>query len=514
MRVSKNLLRKNTLKNLKNSAKEDNLDRKVSLGVNALFLKNPLTGVGKRALSIYGRLPQKFSEIIITFFIPYSLSSSCLECLRGYGIDLLNNQSKNFRVIITPIWGLNLPVIREFSEWWWLHFYLPLLLYRYQIDVYEAPWSRGIPYLFPYRLVNVLFRLRKIFFPNKFSFDKDIKRSAMVITIHDLIPLYSLRFLEDTRNFKKKLWLKIKKAYRKFQSIFYRYRLAKELQTADKIIVVSPQVYRDVLHYFPVVPLAKIVFIPNGISINGENKANKSNKKRVWNYIIKHGSPNFVGYSFLKQSSKKFLFYVGGFSPRKNLVRLLSALKTLKKINKISEQYGLVIAGKENHYFRRVLLPMIQNHPCPIFRLDYLPETELPTFYQEAEWLLYPSLMEGFGMPPLEALAEGGRVLIDKELPINRGVSHQESFIVERLRQTFSHRMIESWWKDRVMEVNTLEINEIIKALDKIISRSERNKIKFYSTRLWGKDSPLSWESLTSEYVNLLSAIISPQSKF
>lgn len=512
MRVSKNLLRKSTLKNLKNSAKGNSLDQKVSLGINALFLKNPLTGVGKRALSIYGRLPQKFPEIIITFFTPYSLSSSCLECLRGYGIDLLNNQSKNFRGIITPIWGLNLPIIREFSEWWWLHFHLPLLLHRYQIDVYEAPWSRGIPYLFPYRLVNALFRLGKIFFPNKFSLDKDIKRSAMIITIHDLIPLYSLHFLEDKKDFKKKLWLKIKKTYRKFQSISYRYRLVKELQAADKIIVVSPQVYRDVLYYFPVVPLSKIIFIPNGI--NGENKTNKNYNKRVWNYIINHGSPNFVGYSFLKQSSKKFLFYVGGFSPRKNLVRLLSALKTLKKINKASEQYGLVIAGKENHYFRRVLLPMIQSHPFPIFRLDYLPETELPTFYQEAEWLLYPSLMEGFGMPPLEALAEGGRILIDKELPINGGVSHQESFIVERLRQTFPHRMIENWWKDRVMAMNALEVDEIEKALDQIISRSERNKVKLHSTRLWRKDSPLSWESLTTEYVNLLSAIISPQSKF
>lgn len=512
MRASKNFPRKNTLKNLKSLAKRNGSGQKISLGVNALFLKNPLTGVGKRALSIYGQLPQKIPEMIITFFIPYSLSPSCLECLREYGINLSNNQSENFKAIITPIWGLNLPVIREISEWWWLHFYLPLLLYRYQINIYEAPWSRGIPYLFPYRLVNFLFRLRKIFFPKKSSLDEDIKRPAMVITIHDLIPLYSLHFLEGEKGFKKKLWLRVKEIYRKFQSISYRYRLAKELQAADKIIVVSPQVYQDILHYFPIVPLSKIIFIPNGI--NGKNKTNKSYKKRVWNYVIKHGFSNFVGYSFSKQSSKKLLFYVGGFNPRKNLVRLLFALKILKKTNENSDQYGLVIAGKENHYFRRVLLPIVQNHPFPIIRLGYLPEIELSSFYQEAEWLLYPSLMEGFGMPPLEALAEGGRILIDKKLPINRGVGHQESFIVERFRQTFPHHMIENWWKDRVMAVNTLKVDEIVKALDKIISGSERYKTKLNSTRFWKKDSPLSWESLTTEYVDFLSAIISQQSKF
>lgn len=105
----------------------------------------------------------------------------------------------------------------------------------------------------------------------------------------------------------------------------------------------------------------------------------------------------------------KFILHVGTIEPRKNLSRLLEAFQPL-----LSDwpQLKLVLIGKKGwlyeSFFQRLTALGLQE--CVIFP-GYVAEEDLPAFYQLAEVFVYPSLYEGFGLPPLEAMACGAAVV-------------------------------------------------------------------------------------------------------
>jgi glycosyltransferase involved in cell wall biosynthesis len=106
---------------------------------------------------------------------------------------------------------------------------------------------------------------------------------------------------------------------------------------------------------------------------------------------------------------RPFLF-VGNIEPKKNVVALLEAMALLR------EEYGsqrkLVMVGAEGWGWRR---PEEKIHELGlqdrIVRLGYVPRQELPLVYASALALVFPSVVEGFGLPPLEAMACGTPVI-------------------------------------------------------------------------------------------------------
>jgi len=108
--------------------------------------------------------------------------------------------------------------------------------------------------------------------------------------------------------------------------------------------------------------------------------------------------------------SRPYLLFVGTIEPRKNLPRLVRAFE--KAVQEASLPHELVVCGPwgwRHEAAARALArsPLRQR----IRRLGYLPQEELPLLYAGAELLAYPSLLEGFGFPPLEAMALGTPVL-------------------------------------------------------------------------------------------------------
>jgi len=105
-----------------------------------------------------------------------------------------------------------------------------------------------------------------------------------------------------------------------------------------------------------------------------------------------------------------YILYVGRLDPRKNVVALTRAFADLKKTGNIPHR--LVIAGRGNSQPER-------------FRSDvekaglgrqavwtgFIPDELLPSLFSQAEVFVYPSLYEGFGLPPLEAMACGCPVI-------------------------------------------------------------------------------------------------------
>lgn len=101
-----------------------------------------------------------------------------------------------------------------------------------------------------------------------------------------------------------------------------------------------------------------------------------------------------------------FILYVGTLEPRKNIVSLIKAYHKLVSQNRIKHQ--LVLAGKKGWGYQEIF-KIVQdfNLSEKIIFTGYIPEEELVFLYNAADLFVYPSLYEGFGIPPLEALACG-----------------------------------------------------------------------------------------------------------
>jgi glycosyltransferase involved in cell wall biosynthesis len=106
---------------------------------------------------------------------------------------------------------------------------------------------------------------------------------------------------------------------------------------------------------------------------------------------------------------ENFILFVGSLEPRKNLERLLLAYQNLEKPAR--SEVKLVLAGFKGWENERIV-SLIRNMKTDVFYLGYLPQEDLAKIYNLARLFIYPSLYEGFGLPPLEAMACGCPVIV------------------------------------------------------------------------------------------------------
>ncbi|MEW5956142.1 MAG: glycosyltransferase family 1 protein, partial [Chloroflexota bacterium] len=101
-----------------------------------------------------------------------------------------------------------------------------------------------------------------------------------------------------------------------------------------------------------------------------------------------------------------YIFALGNIHPRKNLGRLLEAYLSLK--SKRPSVPAMVWGGLERWDSSELVT---QARASGVIFPGFIAPADLPTFYRQAEMLVYPSLYEGFGLPPLEAMACGAPVI-------------------------------------------------------------------------------------------------------
>ena len=103
-------------------------------------------------------------------------------------------------------------------------------------------------------------------------------------------------------------------------------------------------------------------------------------------------------------ASRPYALCVGSLEPRKNLKTLLRAWAVLP--DAIRSEFQLVIAGPkgDSGVFRDAEISQL---PPDVLLTGYVPQQDLPALYAGAAVFIYPSLYEGFGLPPLEAMACG-----------------------------------------------------------------------------------------------------------
>ncbi len=109
----------------------------------------------------------------------------------------------------------------------------------------------------------------------------------------------------------------------------------------------------------------------------------------------------------------KFVLFVGTVEPRKNLITLMRAFDELMRATDLRPQ--LVIAGQRGwlteELYAYVEQSILKQH---VIFTGYISDTELRALYSTCSVAVYPSLYEGFGLPPLEAMACGAPVITSR----------------------------------------------------------------------------------------------------
>jgi glycosyltransferase involved in cell wall biosynthesis len=161
---------------------------------------------------------------------------------------------------------------------------------------------------------------------------------------------------------------------------------------ADRIIAVSQATRRDLIAAYDV-PAEKITVVPEAAAPRFQPQPPET----VARIRAKHRLP------------EDFVLYVGTIEPRKNLIRLLEAWAALYEAH---EAPPLVIVGKHGWLSDDFYAALAKN-PChdAVRFTGYVEDEELPAIFAAATVFAFPSLYEGFGLPPLEAMACGAPVL-------------------------------------------------------------------------------------------------------
>lgn len=164
------------------------------------------------------------------------------------------------------------------------------------------------------------------------------------------------------------------------------------LNASDAVIAVSEFTRKEILHFYPDCS-KKIHVIWNGIDEFLGVSFSQQDKTRVRQ---KYGLPS------------EYLLYVGTIEPRKNLILLLKTLSVLRKENNIK----LLIIGQRGWLsaeFYKTLEDL--NLKDSVVMPGFVSGEDLPYIYHMAGLFVFPSIYEGFGLPPLEAMACGAPVL-------------------------------------------------------------------------------------------------------
>lgn len=105
---------------------------------------------------------------------------------------------------------------------------------------------------------------------------------------------------------------------------------------------------------------------------------------------------------------KKFIMYVGQQSDYKNIKRLVLAHQ---KLLKTRPELGLILVGGLNDMAKLNKAWVEKNEYKNVYFAGFIPDDQLAWIYKRAEAYVFPSLMEGFGLPALEAMTQGAPVV-------------------------------------------------------------------------------------------------------
>lgn len=203
-----------------------------------------------------------------------------------------------------------------------------------------------------------------------------------IVTIHDLI-LLNFPTLKGTTL--SPLWYKVK-------FLAYRLTIGLAIKRARKVIAVSEFTKSDILKHFK--------GIDNKIEVTYEacdhKKYDKFEENRDSEILKKYGI------------IKPYMLYVGNAYPHKNLEKLI---RCFRDVNKKDRELSLVLVGKEDYFYKRLKKLKRDLGVENVVFAGFVSDRDLNVVYRSSKAYIFPSLYEGFGLPPLEAMGMGVPVI-------------------------------------------------------------------------------------------------------
>ncbi|MEX1127218.1 MAG: glycosyltransferase family 1 protein [Vicinamibacterales bacterium] len=199
-----------------------------------------------------------------------------------------------------------------------------------------------------------------------------------VVTIHDCIHLRFPQYLPN------------RLAY-----VYARSSLWIATHRASRVLTVSETSKRDILRYFRV-PESRIDVIYNAIDERLGEAPSEAELAEVRERY---------------QLNDPFVLYTGNIKPHKNLERLIEAFHALRRGGGLDQVKLLIIGDEISKYpaLRRAVHRYKLHKHVRFF--GFVPDKTLASLYRLASVFVFPSLYEGFGLPPLEAMAAGTPVI-------------------------------------------------------------------------------------------------------
>lgn len=181
------------------------------------------------------------------------------------------------------------------------------------------------------------------------------------------------------------------------------------LKRMDAIVAVSEFTRQGVVEYLGVAP-GRVYTIHSGIDLERFHPIPEARKKLAKRYRLPGGP------------EARYILYVGSELPRKNLGTLLRAIALL--IGEVPDVHLLKVGSAGGERFRRTTERLISDLGVMdrVHFYERVPDPDLPAFYSAADICVFPSLLEGFGFPILEASACGTPV-VASDIPAFRETS-------------------------------------------------------------------------------------------
>ena len=280
-----------------------------------------------------------------TFIWTLVRNLSAIDCQNEY---LLVGSHRNFHELGPLPDNFKQMYQAEDESHWRHHVTIPFALKRQNVDVVHVPHHEA-PFFNP---------------------------SKLVVTMHDCVHLLFPH--EDSSKFRN----------------YRRYLQTKRIvETAKHVLAVSRSTKEDLINIFEL-PESKISVVHNALDER---------------FAFSHTTEERTHVLERYQLKEPFVLYSGKIRPHKNLHRLIEAFAVLKSELMEDERYKtlkLIIIGDELSKHQYLRLTVIRSGAQQDVRFfGFVPYPILRVFYQSAALFAFPSLYEGFGLPPLEAMA-------------------------------------------------------------------------------------------------------------